>query len=467
MQGGKTRLMDSKKSFCYSDANYGTYMDYAAAFEKLKTINQTHLLDFFTEIDAVDQTKLLNEIDQLDIATFKKQQELLFHEKNLKDEPIQPIKNCTKVGNIQDVSFAKKMVETSQVGCLIVAGGQGSRLQFKGPKGLFLVSPVCKKSLFQIFAEKVVAAGKAFGLNLPLAIMTSKDNDEEVQKFFKEHDYFGLVPEQISFFSQDNLPILDIEGNLFLSDKGAIATGPDGNGNALKKFVISGIYRDWLAKGVRYVNYLLIDNPLADPFDLKMVSSKHPDVVIKCIKREDPKENVGVLVEKNGMPQVVEYSEIDETERLKKDASGNLLYSLANISRFCFSMDFIKKIGNVDLPLHQAFKAVSYLGTTMNAYKFETFIFDVLPFANKVEVLEDMREDCFSPLKDLNSLNHLQEAMQKCDHARITEITGIKEDVLKPFEIAQEFYYPTEGLKAKWKGKKIPDQHYIQPDYNV
>lgn len=450
-------------------------MDYAAAFVKLEMINQTHILQFFHELDFSQQKELLSQIDKLDLDTFKQQQDIIFQKNPIPKDNIQPIKKSIKVSDITDLSLANEMLSKGQVGCLIVAGGQGSRLQFNGPKGMFLVSPVCKKSLFQIFAEKVVAAGKRANKILPLAIMTSKENEAQIKDFFKMHDFFGLLKEQVSFFSQANMVVLDKTGNLFLENKYTIAKGPDGNGNSLKTFFTCGIFDEWLAKGVRCINYLLIDNPLADPFDLKMLSlqsQKNADVVIKCIKREDPKESVGVLVEISGVPHVVEYSEMNETEKFKKEPSGNLVHSLANISQFSFSMEFIKKIQEKNLPLHKALKAVSYLdsdGKTKqsgdkNAYKFETFIFDVLPFANKVEIMEDLRKNCFSPLKELSGLQNLQETLQTLDYEKLSEITGVKSDCLKPFEIAQDFYYPTETLISKWRGKKIPDQHYIKPD---
>lgn len=451
-------------------------MQYSDAMDKLKKAGQEHLLHFFNELSSEQKKSLLHQIEKIDLATFKKQQELILQVK----KPLKKFNTLTKVINYKDVNDeaeAKKLLSEGLYGCLLVAGGQGSRLQFDGPKGLFLVSPVKKKSLFQIFAEKVKAASKLVNRALPFAIMTSEDKMEEIKFFFEQNNYFGLQKSQISFFSQKNLPLLDKTSHLFLENKHTVATGPDGNGSSLNEFFDSGIFDEWQKKGVQFVSYVLIDNPLADPFDLKLLSlqfKEKSDVVIKCIKRKSPEEAVGILVERDDFVNVVEYSEIGNDERFEKDKKGNLKHAFANISLFSFSMEFIKKMATShELPLHLAFKAVSCLNKegqkekskVPNAFKFEKFIFDVLPFAKNVKIIEYPRNSCFSPLKNLQgdqSIQTVQKDMQELDYQTITKITDKKSPILEPFEIAQDFYYPNDALILKWKGKEIPNEHYIE-----
>ncbi|HRD56172.1 MAG TPA: UTP--glucose-1-phosphate uridylyltransferase [Parachlamydiaceae bacterium] len=443
-------------------------MDYNQAFEKLKAIKQEHILAFFDSLSKIKKEMLLNQIDKLDAALFKKQQALVFQKEEKKPE-IAPCDSAVQSEFILPDEEARKMLEEGKIGCLLVAGGQGTRLEFEGPKGLYLVSPVKKKSLFQIFAEKTIAAGKLAKRLLPLAIMTSEENRKETEEFFKENDYFGLFKNQIYFFTQKSLPMLTEEGNLFLTNPFSIAKGADGNGSSLKQFFDSGIFEKWLKNGVQFVNYVLIDNPLADPFDEKLLffqSSQKQDVLIKCIKREDPKENVGVLGKKDGHISVIEYSEISENERFTKNNQGELLYPFANISLFSFSMDFIRKAAahEKEMPLHKAFKQVSK--THLKGWKFERFIFDVLSFAKNILLIEYPRQECFSPLKNKagrDSLKTVQHDMETKDIKIMRKITTSDAAVLTPFEIAQDFYYPTKELIEKWKKKTIPQKHYIEP----
>jgi len=455
----------------------GKFMNYDAAFTKLQEIKQEHLLQFFEELIPCEKASLLNQVDLLEIETFKQQQALVLTNRTDQREEVAPFTNAAKEKDI-DPDLGKTLIADGKLGCLLVAGGQGSRLQFDGPKGTFPVSAVKLKSLFQIFAEKTVAATKLANRSLQLAIMTSEENDKEVKFFFKNNDYFGLSLKQISFFSQKNLPFLNLEGNLFLQNPFTIARGPDGNGGSLKTFYESGIFDKWYNKGVRFVNFVLVDNPLADPFDSKILafqSRQKAEIVVKCIKRESPEENVGILVRERDKLKVLEYSELSDQERFDKDSNGNLKHLFANISLFSFSMDFIKKIAvhQETMPLHKALKALPFLDenaqtikpTFPNGWKFEKFIFDLLPLAEHIEVIEYSRKNCFAPLKNLSgnhSLETLQKQSQELDYKTISKITGRKDPFIKPFEIAQDFYYPTDELINKWKGKALPSKHYIE-----
>src|SRR5262249_53351096 len=130
-----------------------------------------------------------------------------------------------------------------------------------------------------------------------------------------ENGFFGLLRDQVFIFTQSMLPFLDDMGNLFLEEKDSMALGPDGNGSSLACFVSSGIWDLWYAKGIRFLTYVLIDNPLADPFDAELIGfhkRMESDVTVKTTKRLFPEEKVGVLVLKEGRIHVVEYSELPE-----------------------------------------------------------------------------------------------------------------------------------------------------------
>lgn len=439
-------------------------MDYQEAQAKLHRIKQEHLLAYWQQLDPEERTGLLKQIASLDLSIY--QQESQEHLSSF--EPLTEVEFPSE----EDRQIGLKLLSEGKAGCLLVAGGQGSRLRFDGPKGFFPITKIKNKSLFQVFAEKTLAASKQIGYPLPLAIMTSPTNHDDTLRFFEEHRFFGLDPDQISFFTQSSLPLLDGQGNFFLETPYKIAEGPDGNGGSLQRFVKSGIWQEWKDKGIAYLNYVLIDNPLADPFDARLIghlARKNAQVAIKAIERLNPNEKVGVLGCKNGHVHVIEYSELSESDAKALASPGRLKYNCANISLFAFSMDFIEEAAHQIMPLHKAFKAVSYLGkdgkTTLsdkpNAWKFEKFIFDVLAYAKKTSVLIYPRDECFAPLKNTENISAVREAMQLRDRAMVEQLTGNPVST-HSFELAQEFYYPTDQMRKAWKGRIFGLTGYIE-----
>lgn len=352
-----------------------------------------------------------------------------------------------------DRSSGMKLLNEGKVGCLILAGGQGSRLGMHLPKGLVPVSPIKSKTLFQLLCEKTKAASLQAGQSLPLAIMTSPLNHEQTVSYIEKNDRFGLGSNQISFFTQEMLPFLDDKGHWLLDSKGKITEGPDGNGSALSRFFHSGIWSDWQRLGIEYVNVVLIDNPLADPFDPALFAAHaeaRADVTLKCVPRLYPEEKVGLVAERSGKIQVVEYFELPEEERLLPK------WHVANVSLFCFSMEFIAKTSDVKLPWHLARKG--------GLWKFETFIFDLLSFSEKTEVVLYPREEAYSPLKNASgeaSVETVRTALLASDRRIYQAVSGLIPPE-KPFELDPAFYYPTSQLLESWKGKELPNSDYIE-----
>lgn len=353
---------------------------------------------------------------------------------------------------LETYEVADNLKSMDNIACLILCGGQGSRLGTADPKGLVPVSPVKGKSLLQLFCEKTVAASLKAGRPLSLAIMTSPFNREKITEYLAQNNYFGA---QVDIYSQEILPFLDDRGNWLLEAPGKLAEGPDGNGHALKGLVASGIWEKWKQRGIEFVNVIPIDNPLADPFDPR----HEGEVTIRAIFRHDPKEKVGVIGVSNNKISVVEYSDLP---------ANAPHYKIANISLFCFSMDFIKKISTISLPWHLARKQASVLlGTAKGVcvenarvWKFETFIFDLLDYAEKVKVLVYPREHTYAPLKNASgekSIETVQAALLAADRRIYENISGLQPPQ-QPFELDQTFHYPTPDLLDKWRGKPLPVQ---------
>lgn len=340
-----------------------------------------------------------------------------------------------------------KLLEQGKCACLVVAGGQGSRLNFSGPKGAFPFSPAKNKTFFQLLAERCQAVSHRVNKPVPLVIMTSEGNRNETEAFFTSHRLFGLSPDQLHFFTQGSLPLLTQEKELVRGENGKAAYGPDGNGGSLKSFVESGLAERLKKQGIEYFTFHIIDNALADPFDPLLFgyhAKKQADATVKCVPRTDSKEKVGVLVLENGKVAVKEYSELPQGVDAEK-------YSLANISLYCFSLAFAFVVSTQELPIHKAFKKL--------LWKFEYFIFDLLAYSRKTEVLLYPRAGNFEPLKELKDVEIVQKAMQKTDRALLASLTG-KNYTCK--EIDRAFYYLTPEQKEKIRANPPPDALYIE-----
>ncbi len=286
-------------------------MDYFKQHEPL-------LFRFWQTLSTDQKEALVLQLQQIDLQTLEKQKQLLQQAPATSHATYEPFNDFTFAGNQEDQLRGRQLIEQGRVGCLLLAGGQGTRLRFSGPKGLYPLSIIKHKSLFQLCAEKVGAAGKQARCPLKLAIMTSQENDKETRAFFQQNGYYGLKPAQISFFVQNDLPFLDASGHLFLSNPWQVAKGPDGNGNSLISFMQSGILEDWSQQGIQYLQTILIDNPLADPFDAELAGfheRQKVDVSLKCTEKKQAEEKVGVLVREKGRCCVIEYSEMSGKEK--------------------------------------------------------------------------------------------------------------------------------------------------------
>jgi UDP-N-acetylglucosamine/UDP-N-acetylgalactosamine diphosphorylase len=384
-------------------------------------------------------------------------------------EPISALKPWSTFECAEEQKSLRPSIKT---GCLVLAGGEGSRLKIKAPKGTIPVTLVKKKSLFQLLCEKTKAASARAGELLPLAIMTSPLNHRETVQFFEHHHLFGLDPKQIFFFQQKMLPFLDEEGHWILLPSGRFAEGPDGNGGALKAFYEAEIWKQWKALGVQSVQIVPIDNPLADPFDVTLIDyhiRTDAEMTVKCISRDDPEEKVGIIVSKRGKPRIVEYFELPRELRVAKSSDGSLLFPLANIGLFCFRMDVIQKLGSdprFKLPWHLQKKRLHDFD--VDVWKFETFIFDLLPYIEKVHFLLYSREEVFSPLKNsegTSSLETVQTALLDADRRQYARLTGVTPPKDCIFDLDPVFYYPTRALLRAWQSRPLPSKDYIAPDF--
>ncbi|MDF1824328.1 MAG: UDPGP type 1 family protein [Verrucomicrobiales bacterium] len=397
---------------------------------------QGHVFTFFDELSDTEKETLLQQASEIDLNELKGLVETLVNEPGEGNESIAdalepaaftPLPE-SEGGNpslwIEARDKGEAALRAGRVAAFTVAGGQGTRLGYDGPKGTFGVTPVLKKSLFQVFAEKILASSQIFGRPVPWFILTSIINHEETVAFLKENEYFGLHEEKVHFFSQGLMPAVDSGGKILMADKGQIALSPDGHGGALRALVRSGAVRQMEADGIDTISYFQVDNPLVrclDPAFIGFHLMNESELSSKMVPKAYAEEKVGVFCEKEGTSLVVEYSDLPDRLAQEKDENGALRFRAGSIAIHIFDRNFVNRLGSGDdesakLPFHLAHKKVPFIDssgaltepTEPNAYKFEMFVFDALPFAKNPVIIETNREDDFSPVKNATGIDSAQ-----------------------------------------------------------
>jgi UDP-N-acetylglucosamine/UDP-N-acetylgalactosamine diphosphorylase len=312
----------------------------------------------------------------------------------------------------EDVLAGRGMLAAGEVAVVIVAGGQGTRLGFDGPKGCYRIGPVSDRTLFQIHAEKVVALGRRHGVSVPLYVMTSPQNHAETAAFFEEHHGFGV--EQLRLFVQGEMPAVDrSSGRILLAERGRVALSPDGHGGTIRALDRSGALAEMADGGIRTIFYLQVDNPLVaigDPGFLGAHRRAGAEMSSKVVRKTDPAEKVGLVVVRDGRQAMIEYSDLPEELAERRAQDGGLELWAGSIALHLIEVAFAQRLaaGDGRLPFHRAVKAVPFVderGDAVdpeepNAVKFEQFIFDALPLAERSLVVETDRATEFEPLKN-------------------------------------------------------------------
>ncbi|KAI4207047.1 MAG: hypothetical protein LQ346_000765 [Caloplaca aetnensis] len=318
-----------------------------------------------------------------------------------------------------------ELVSKGQVAVVLMAGGQGTRLGSSDPKGCFDIGLPSQKSLFQIQAERIwkvqQLAEKESGkkdIAIPWYVMTSGPTRRPTEKFFEDHSYFGLNKDNVSIFEQGVLPCISNEGKILLESKAKVAVAPDGNGGIYQALISSNVRTDMRKRGIQHIHAYCVDNCLvkvADPVFVGFAAAKDVDIATKVVRKRNAQEPVGLILQKNAKPDVVEYSEIDNATAEAKDPSklDLLKFRAANIVNHYYSFLFLETIEDWvhKLPHHVARKKIPYIdiekGETIkpdkpNGIKLEQFVFDVFPLISldKFACMEVKREEEFSPLKN-------------------------------------------------------------------
>ncbi|NBB79943.1 MAG: UDPGP type 1 family protein [Verrucomicrobia bacterium] len=364
-------------------------------------------------------------------------------------------------------------IQAGRVAAFTVAGGQGTRLGYDGPKGTYPVTPVSGKTLFQVFAEKIARSSERFGVTIPWYILTSEINNDATMAAFEAADYFGLPKDSVHFIVQGLVPAVDGEGKILLAEKGKIAMTPDGHGGSLRALVRSGAVDSMRAQGVDIVSYFQVDNPIVQCIDPAFIGFHvlgKSELSSKMVPKAYALEKVGHFCRQDGKALVVEYSDMPESMQEATAEDGGLRFNAGSVAIHVFDRDFIERVGGdgagTKLPFHRANKKIPHVdasGQTVtpdepNGIKFEMFVFDALPLAENPVIIEAARGDDFSPVKNAEGVDSPESC--KADQLRMfarwlkaagvaveTDATGLP---AQTFEISPRFAADEADFVAQW-----------------
>jgi UDP-N-acetylglucosamine/UDP-N-acetylgalactosamine diphosphorylase len=451
--------------------------------EAFERAGQGHVFAFYSQLDAAAQQRLLAEAAEIDLSEVDRLNKTLLVKSaasavdltDLKPAPYEKLP--AHGGNASEWAQAKTAGETAlragRVAAFTVAGGQGTRLGYDGPKGTFPVTPLKKKTLFQVFAEKILAAGKRYGKPLHWFIMTSHQNHVATEAFFNDNHFFGLDASRVHFFRQGRMPAVDFNGKILLETTSSIAMSPDGHGGSLRALARSGALDLMKREGIDTLSYFQVDNPLVraiDPAFIGFHLLRKSEMSSKMVPKAYPEEKLGHFCEQRSKLVVVEYSDLPMDLQRERDAQGQLRFIAGSIAIHILDTTFIRRMAEggegVSLPFHRADKKIPTVDASgkavkpekPNGVKFEMFVFDALPFAKNPLVIETRRADDFSPVKNAEGVDSPKSSKedQLRQYTRWLKANGaaVPADTTDlpslNFEVSPHFGYDEDSFADAW-----------------
>lgn len=393
----------------------------------LAAAGQGHLLAFWNALSDSQRLELLSELDQVDFALCQRLIPEYVHDRPALAMP-QRIEAAAVLPAVPTGALAaeyedargrgRAAIAAGQVAAFTVAGGQGTRLGFDGPKGVFRISPVRGASLFQLFAEFLRGCGRRYGCVPPWYIMTSSLNHDATCDYFRESGYFGLHERDVMFFRQREMPAFLPDGRIALRAPHRLALSPDGHGGSLRALAESGALADMARRGVRQISYFQVDNPLVKPIDPLFVGlhiARGSEMSSKAVTKAADTERVGNFCLADGKLTVIEYSDLPPELATAKNADGSRRFDAGSIAIHVLEREFVERLtrpgSGVQLPWHRADKKQAVVNPQSGAIdqqdvvKLEMFVFDAIPLARNPLVLYTRREEEFSPVKNAEGVD--------------------------------------------------------------
>jgi UDP-N-acetylglucosamine/UDP-N-acetylgalactosamine diphosphorylase len=393
--------------------------DIRALRARFEELDQGHVLRFWDRLTPAQQRELGQQAASLDLPAllrgFRSTQRpaATFHK--LEPPPVERLPE--RGGNAEAWAEARErgeeLLRHGRVALMVVAGGQGSRLGFDGPKGLYPLGPVTGRTLFALQAQRIRRLRERTGAAIPWYVMTSDATDAATRRAFAEVDHFGLPARDVYFLRQGMVTSFDFDGKLILERPDRIFVNPDGHGGSLTALAASGALDDMERRGITTIFYYQVDNPLiaiGDPVFLGFHNGAGAEVSCKSLRKREPGEKMGVFARSDGRMCVVEYTEITPEHRDARDANGGLVYDAGNLAVHAFEVEFVRRVAAEAerwLPWHASAKKIPTIDATgapvepgePNGLKLERFVFDALRAAETVCVVETGRDE-YEPVKN-------------------------------------------------------------------
>ncbi len=398
-------------------------MNYNDAMELLKKYGQEHLLAYYDELSDVGKADLLSQISKIDFSLLDNLN--ADNNQNSQRGSFEPLGAVT-INDIQKFSEEYKTagydaIKAGKVAAILLAGGQGTRLGFDKPKGMFNVGETKDLFIFQCLINNLMKVVNETGTWINLYVMTSEKNNDDTVAFFKEKNYFGYNGDYIKFFIQDMAPSVDFNGKIFLESKSRISSSPNGNGGWFSSMVRAGLLDELKSKGIEWLNVFAVDNVLqqiADPLFIGAVIKSGSESGGKVVAKADPQERVGVLCLEDGMPSIVEYYEMtDEMINLRSE-EGELLYKYGVILNYLFNTAKLEELNQKKMPVHIVDKKIPFMNengefinpSSPNGHKFETLVLDMVHMHNSCLPYEVVRNKEFAPIKNPDGVDSVVSA---------------------------------------------------------
>lgn len=443
---------------------------------RLEEFGQHHLLRFWDELDAAGRARLARQLAAIDFAQMA---ELFGHTAAAQDwaalarraDPPPAIRiadrDTGKFTAADARARGEQALAAGEVGVLLTAGGQGSRLGFDQPKGMYPIGPVSGASLLQVHLEKALAAAKRYGAAMPVYLMTSPVTHEEQVAFLKEHNRFGLPEDDLFVFCQGTMPAVDAKtGKLLLAAKDELFLSPNGHGGTVAALADTGAIDHMRRRGIQHLFYLQVDNPLVPIGDAEFIGYHllaESELTSMAVTKQTPQDKLGNFVAIDGRVEVIEYSDFPSDVAEQCDDTGSLTFWAGSIAVHVFAVDFLQRALKLKdaLPFHVARKKVPHVDASgqlvqpsePNALKFERFIFDLLPHAKNAIVVEYPEREVFAPLKnasgaDRDTPEYVRQHM--CDqHRRWLNAADVKVADGVPAEISPLWALDATGVAAR------------------
>jgi UDP-N-acetylglucosamine/UDP-N-acetylgalactosamine diphosphorylase len=474
-------------------------MDIEKQFQKtrkqLEAHGQGHLLGFWDSLTDEQKTRLLEQVMHLDLMQVDRWVSEYVKNENpvvvpKKFDPVAAYPAMPATAAIEKTyekarEKGRQLISGGKVAALVVAGGQGTRLGYDGPKGNFPISPVKGKTLFRLFAEQIAAASKKYHVSLPWYIMTSPLNRQATEEIFERSEWFGLDRKDIFIFQQGTMPNFGFDGRILMDDKCTFSQSPNGHGGTIKAIGDSGALADMQERGIEFISYFQVDNPLINIFDPLFIGLHAVDkaeMSAKALTKAGPKEKIGAFCLVDGKVSVIEYSDLPDNVAEMRKPDGSLVFALGSIAIHILSVKFVEKLcsGELALPFHKAVKKIPHIDASggrvepqsPNGVKLEMFIFDALPLAKKAIVLETLRSEEFAPVKNATGVDSpdVTRRMMTDRAATWLEAVGMKVpratdgSVSAVIEISPGFALEPSEIKArihKVRKIKVGDKMYL------